>query len=547
MPQTLLTGATGLLAHQRKLDVVANNIANINTTSYKSQRVLFSDLIYSDNRAAVGSDNGLFGGTNPQQTGNGVGVAQVSKNFTQGVLSNTGESFDFAIQGDGFFVVDGAETAFTRDGSFSVDGNGMLVDPATGSFVRRFGTVGEGLDGDPAFQVSGNQGIFVPMGASVPGKETTVSSFLGNLPASATPPVQEVLLTASPLTTAGGAADLTTLLNDLDINGVDYQAGDSVTLAGTNVDGSSFNFSMPVDGTSSLGDLIAALNGQLVGATAAVTAEGNLSVTADEEGESFLSVNLSDGDTNVGQTDFDQSVLVVATDGKDGDTFRSTIQVFDSRGAAHALQVSFVKQGDNTWDANFESNDPDVVVTDGLISEIVFNEDGTFQTVNGVANGDINIQLDNATLSEQQTIEFSLDRMTHLATNYAATFEQDGFPPGTIVAIDVSPEGILTGISSNGRRSEVAQLAVAKFANNHGLESAGSNYYSQTSNSGLPTISTAQANGSGQIRGGQLETSNVDVALEFTQLIVAQRGFSANARTITVATEVLQELNNIFR
>ena len=166
MTQTLMTGATGLLAHQRQLDVVANNIANINTTGYKSQRVLFEDLMYTLQRSAQGSTNQFLGGINPQQVGNGVGVSQISKNFTQGVLANTGQAFDFAIQGDGFFVVNGDQQTFTRDGAFAVDGNGFLVDPANGGYVQRFGVLGEGDAIDPGFQTSGDNRIYVPLGAS---------------------------------------------------------------------------------------------------------------------------------------------------------------------------------------------------------------------------------------------------------------------------------------------------------------------------------------------------------------------------------------------
>jgi flagellar hook protein FlgE len=106
---------------------------------------------------------------------------------------------------------------------------------------------------------------------------------------------------------------------------------------------------------------------------------------------------------------------------------------------------------------------------------------------------------------------------------------------------------VLEGFATNGRRVDIAQLAVATFVNNQGLEGVGGNFYVSSSNSGVAQIGPALSGGGGEMRGGQLETSNVDVALEFTQLIVAQRGFSANARSITVASEVLEELNGIVR
>lgn len=547
MAQTLLTGATGLLAHQRKLDVVANNIANLNTTGYKSQNVLFSDLVYTNLAPAQGpSASGLQGGINPRQVGNGVQVSQISQDFTQGVLSSTGAAFDFAIEGEGFFVTNSDQQQFTRDGSFSTDSDGFLVDPSTGAYVQRTGVLGESINGSIGFQASGDNRINIPLGASVAGSATTSSSFIGNLPASALPPLAEILTTSTALQSSGSPATASTLLNDLDYNTVDYQAGDTIEIVGTDVDGTSFMTSLPVDGTTTLGDLVNAVNANLVDAQIAVTPLGNLQITANQPGEALLSLNLSDGTSNVGSVDFAQSVFVVETDGKAADTVDSTIQVFDSRGQAHPLNVSMQKIDYNRWDATFTPASNSVQIVDGSITQILFNEDGSFQTVNGTGTGDPAIEITIDSLAASQTIQVDLSRLTHLATNYSATFDQDGFPPGNIVSMNVSSDGTLEGVATNGRRLDVAQLAIARFANNQGLESIGQNNFVQSANSGIPSIGAGQSQGRGGVRGGQLENSNVDVALEFTQLIVAQRGFSANARSITVATEVLQELNNIF-
>ena len=550
MTQSLFTGASGLLAHQRKLDIVANNLANLNTTSYKSQRIQFADLLYNTVQTASGPSGEFSGGINPKQIGQGVNVSQVTKDFSQGILTNTGQSFDFAIQGDGFFVVSGEQQKYTRDGAFSVDFNGYLVDPSTGDYVQRFGTVGETTDLRPSelgFQAAGDSRIFVPLGASVAGTATTESSFLGNLPATANPPVTEILTSAAALAASGSPATTATLLNDLDNNSVDYQAGDEIEIAGTNADGSSFSLNVSVGPGTTVGDLVTAISGQLTDAAIQLTAEGNLEITANEAGDVLLSLSLQDASANVGQTDLNDNVLVVQTDGSDGDTVESVIQIFDSRGEAHPIQVAFQKFGDNEWEATFTSPNNDVQLPDGTVSNVRFNEDGSFQTIAGSDVGDANIELTIDSLTETQTISIDLSKMTHLSTSYGATFEQDGFPPGNIVSVSASADGVLTGIATNGRQIDFAQLAVANFSNNQGLESAGQNYYVQTANSGLPIVGSADTNGAGEVRGGQLENSNVDVALEFTQLIVAQRGFSANARTITVASEVLQELNNIFR
>lgn len=547
MTQSLLTGASGMLAHQRKLDVVANNLANINTTGYKAQNVLFQDVLYRTVRPASGPIDPNLGGTNPQQIGFGVQIGQINRNFSQGVLTSTGEDFDLAIQGNGFFVVSGEEQSYTRDGAFTLDRDGFLVVPSTGDRVQRFGTLGEGSATEQRFQATGNSGIFVPLGASVPGQQTTETNFIGNLPTSAIPPLAEVLSTSSPLTEGSTAATLTTLFNDLDSNITDYQVGDAIEIVGTNVDGSSFNVSLPAGPTTSIGDLVNAVNAEVVGATMTLSAEGNLVLSADDTGDAMLSIHLDDNAANVGETSFSDHAFTVQTEGKEGDTFELTLQIFDLRGEPHSIQAAFQKMTPNIWDATFSSGDPSVSMVDGLVESIIFNEDGTFQTVDGVGDGDANIQLQITDIGQEQVIDISLANLTHMATTFSTTAVQDGYPPGNIVSVSVSADGILEGGATNGRNVPIAQLAVATFRNDNGLEGAGHNQYLETSNSGEAQIGVAQAGASGTVRSGQLETSNVDVALEFTQLIVAQRGFSANARTITVASEVLEELTNIIR
>ena len=125
--------------------------------------------------------------------------------------------------------------------------------------------------------------------------------------------------------------------------------------------------------------------------------------------------------------------------------------------------------------------------------------------------------------------------------------QQDGTPPGNLANIVASGDGVLHGLASNGKNFPLAQLAIASFANIDALEARGQNYYSETIGSGSPQVGSGGSNGRGQVIGNQLETSNVDIAQEFTRLIVAQRGFSANARTISVADELLEELTNIIR
>lgn len=546
MTRSLLTGASGLLAHQQKLEVVANNIANINTTGFKTQNVGFADLIYTDRSSAVGANGRRIGGVNPTQIGNGVRLAEITSNFSQGVLEATGAQYDFAIEGDGFFVVQGAQQQFTRDGSFSVDSDGYLVDPATGLQVQRTGAVGEAINGETGFQEAGDARIRIPLGVSVPGSPTENASFRGNLPASAVPALTEIRTTAIPLTVSDVPVVGTTLLNDLDLNTNDYTLGDTIDIFGTNADGTSFSVGLAVDATTTVSDLVTEANAAIDGATIGLSPDGNILITADAPGDVQLDLQFTDAPLNAGQTRFADNIFVAETEGKDPDEVVSTIQVFDTRGEPHAINVVFTKQDFNSWNATFSPATDSTSLSDDEITEIRFSESGSFQAVNGLGDGDSNIRISINTLAGSREIDFDLSELTHLATDYSATFDQDGFSPGTIVSLNASADGTLTGVASNGRRIDVAQLAIARFSNNQGLENVGDNYFAQTANSGSPDVGVGQTSGRGTIRGAQLESSNVDLALEFTQLIIAQRAFSASARSITVATEVLQELNNLI-
>jgi len=177
MGSAIYAGVTGLQVHQRRLDVIASNIANVNTTGYRSSRALFQDLFsqtLSGPRGSVGS----FGGTNPMQVGLGVRLASVDTNFGQGTLLTTGVASDLAIQGNGFFVLsDGNSNYYTRDGSFDLNSNGFLIDTATGFLVQGFQADGTGnIDIN-----SGVTNLNIPVGGSSIVRATTEATMLGNL------------------------------------------------------------------------------------------------------------------------------------------------------------------------------------------------------------------------------------------------------------------------------------------------------------------------------------------------------------------------------
>ena len=517
MPNALQTGVSGLIAHQRQLDVVANNLANINTTAFKSQRVLFSDLVYERLSPATGSSGvTTIGGTDPLEIGSGVRTAQTQRDFSQGGLDATGQAFDFAIQGEGFFVLnDGIQDIYSRSGAFSLDAEGTLIDPSTGYAVQRFGRVGEGQNNTPQFQIPGDSRIRVPIGSTIFGTPTSRTTFNGILDSSSTGPRAEILTSANPFLSSGNPATAATALNDLDTNSTDYVAGDIIEIVGTNPDGSTFNTTIGAFGAT-MGDILAAVNTSASGATATMDSDGNLLFLADDSGEASMSLVLSDQIGNTGSTLFNTHNMIVTTNGKDGDTLDGLINFFDVRGDAHEVSYTFQKITPNSWNLMFDIDPEDGTIVSGNVDNIQFNDDGTLIGINGISGGVGQIEIQFAGVSQSQSIAIHLGELSHIAADFAFSTSQDGNEPSKLASVRINSDGTLQGISSTGRTFDIAQLSVASFRNPNGLSAIGNLAFESTLNSGNVELGLAGSNGRGTIRGGQLEASNVDVAFEFT-------------------------------
>lgn len=546
MPNSLLTGVSGLISHQRLLDVVGHNIANVNTHGFKTQRILFADSLYESISPASGGNEGGSGGTNPAQVGGGVKVSQTDRKFTQGPIENTGEALDFALNGDGFFTVtDGVSDSYTRAGAFSLDGDGFLVNPQ-GLYLKRFSNAGEPNGLDPGFQIPGDDRIQVPIGAPIQGVLTTEIDVTGNLSGAAEPPRAQQLKAATAFSVAGVPSVGADLLNSLDTTVAPFQAGDSIIIEGKTHDGIDVATSLAVDGTTTLQDLIGAIDGAFPGATASLQ-DGKFVLEAVNTGDSQLSITLRNDPANQGQLSFPTHKAEIIT-GKGPDTEVTIVKFYDVAGGEHELKLSFEKEGDDEWAMRAILNADEGVVLSGDVAPIIFNDDGNFSST---GDPSITIQVNGIANAQTIAIDFgdpgAARRLTHYDSKSSLVPDSDGSPPGVLTNINVEQDGRVMGIGSNGKIFTIAQLSIAKFRNNKGLFAKAENLFSESTNSGQAEIGSAGAGGRGIIRGSQLESSNVDIALEFTKLIVAQRGFSANARTITVSDEILEELTNIIR
>ncbi|MCA8962837.1 MAG: flagellar hook-basal body complex protein, partial [Planctomycetes bacterium] len=176
--RSLNTAVTGLRAQQFRIEVVGNNIANVDTTAFKTSRVDFSTLLNQTLQYGI-APQGFLGGIDPVQVGLGTQIASTTANFGQGPTEATGVNTDLAIQGDGFFILNDAAggPVYTRDGSFTLNPSNLLHDPATGFVVQ-------GWLADENFQVVPGgplEDVEVAVGVETIARPTTVATFGGNL------------------------------------------------------------------------------------------------------------------------------------------------------------------------------------------------------------------------------------------------------------------------------------------------------------------------------------------------------------------------------
>ncbi len=243
--------------------------------------------------------------------------------------------------------------------------------------------------------------------------------------------------------------------------------------------------------------------------------------------------------------------------------FQRTINVYDSQGGAQPLQVSYVKTGANTWSyevtyqgagANIGSPLNNVIKT-GTMS---FNADGTLKTADtsaATATGSINVTIPWASaVSGLNPQPISIDMGTVGSSDGLTQFDNpsalvsssvDGALFGSLSGVSIDSDGFVTAQFSNGLSQKVFKLPVATFANPDGLSAVSGNAYAASEQSGSPTIGEANLGGAGVIQSSALEGSTVDLANEFTNLITTQRAYSASARIVTTADQMLQTLEQI--
>jgi flagellar hook protein FlgE len=488
---SLFIGVTGLSSYQNQIDVISNNIANVGTVGYKGQDVTFQDLLYQS-QGYASAPTATNGGVNGEQVGDGVKIGAIDTDFTQGGLQTTGINTNLAINGNGFFTlrnVDGSGTpTFTRDGDFSLNENGYLYDPSSGLAV-----LGYPLQANGTFsQVAPPQPIQIPFGLksiavgtgfgtkSGPSNDSEFDvSFGGNLN-------QTDYITA--VSSAGAQVNITTITTTVyDSLGGAHQVQITYQPATFNVNG-----------------------GSTITAATSIAPASGANVTAATEWQ--YTVTSTDGSTLMATADtgyvwFDQNGQFINTSNV-GDPanplFTTHVAGTPPTGSAGAGDLLGISQ----WGTPASAN-------------------------NAIPVG--------PTTAAPAAIGLDFSNMTSLATGATAnTVSQNGYGAGILSNITVGQDGTITGAFTNGQNQVLKRLAIATFQNEDGLTRIGDNQFTASANSGLAEYGFANSGSLGSIDAGALEQSNVSIASEFTKMILAQRSFEANAKSITTADQNLQ-------
>ncbi len=538
MMRSLYAAVSGLKGNQTYMDVIGNNIANVNTTGYKASNVTFQDML-SQTLQGASSPSGTQGGTNPMQVGLGVGVASISTNFTDGSTQSTGISTNLAISGDGFFVV-GTPTnqMYTRSGDFTTD--------RQGNFVNSAGYRVLGWQADASGVVDTTQPISalqIPVGSTMAAKVSTTITLAGNLNGGAT------ALDAATVSSNAAAAVIAAgnLVSSVSAASTATQSAvNAAQTAAQTAQTAATAFANAATAPAKAAAAITALDAANAAVAAAKVAAN--AVAADTTMTPVLKATaviaaaaLSEATSKTAATN--DSAQPVSYD------------LYDTQGNKYTLTGSITKTGVNTW--TFTPSSKIIGGTDGKTtvatvtggsSTIKFNADGTFDTstvFNALTIDPTGGPYEGA---GSFTVQPSGSTMTQNGSDSTAKIRNtDGYAAGTLNGKTIGTDGTIVGSFTNGRTQAIGQVALAIFNNSDGLLSAGGNLYTKTTNSGEPQIGSAGTGGRGSFTPGSLEMSNVDLAQQFTNMIVAQRAFQANSKIITTDDSMLEEVVNLKR
>jgi flagellar hook protein FlgE len=540
---SLFDGVSGMRNLQSMMDVIGNNIANVDTIGFKGSRVTFSDTFNQFIQAGT-NPTATTGGTNSFQIGLGSKINSIDKNWNQGTFEQTGNTTDLALQGPGLFILkSNGQNFYTRAGSFIFDADGKLVNPQNGAVVQ--GKVA--VDG---VIPSGNtiQDIKIDKNLKIPAIKTSDTTWGGNLQSSSTnTQTQNIVQSGTIIPAATYPTDSTKDCTIYDKNGNPL----TLTVKYSETAANTYNIDYKISSGSTVIRDFTPASPLATGVTINSTnGPGSYTIPAITTTSGGLSIDTGDIslDATAVRTGSDNTLSYIVDDNRTPTIVNGSVSVYDSLGNPHTLSVQFTKTDLNTWRWNAA-----IPATDGTLS----NNTGT---ITFDANGQIQTMSPNPAIlsyapsggAESQTIQLDFGSGTSGITqnslsSQVSALTQNGSASASLSNINIDQYGNIEGIFSNGQSQDLAQVMVATFANNNGLVSVGDNMYTVAANSGDPIVGDPGESTATTMQSGALEQSNVDLAKEFTNMIVAQRGFEANAHVITTSDTLLQDITNLIR
>lgn len=502
---------TGLNADSTALNTIANNLANMNTTGFKSQTTTFSDLLYHE-ISSNGSGDAI-------QVGSGVQVASNSTDFTGGSISSTGVSADAAIDGSGYFVLDnGGSQLYTRDGAFQLSSDGTLE--TTGGLA----VMGYGATNGVVSTSGALVDITLPTGKVMSPSATTTFSMVQNLDSDS----------------AVGTTTTGTIPAVYDSLGNSYEATVTFTKTGTNT--WSYSISVP--------DTLQANSSTSSGTT-------TISYDFGSSGSTLATVNTGTDLTITGSTSSGGTATIAAptiTDGESVSDYATALTSALTTAGITGVTVTASADGQLTITGANISTSGDViqdpVASSSATGTLTFDSSGNLTspatgvsgiTFSGLSDGAATMNL---TWNLYGTSGSSDISQTASSSSTSST-NQNGYTSGEYESFSIGSDGTITATYSNGQTQDVGQLAIATVTNEQGLKAVGSTNYQTTSASGEASVGVAGTGGRGTIDGSSLEASNVNISAEFSALIIAQRAFEANAKSVTTFDTVTQDTINM--
>ena len=579
MNRSLYSGVSGLKAHQTRMDVIGNNIANVNTYGFKSSRVTFSDVYYQTvSSGSAGSSTS--GGTNSGGIGYGTSVGSIDMIMGQSSFTMTDSTLDLAIDGEGFLQVQDADgnKFFTRAGALSFDSAGNLVD-SQGNFVL-------GINGNPLGQNSeGNSLIQINLpsvAASTSSAEETINNIVYTLKTSNASEQGNISMQ---IISGYGMTDGELAVAEVGTNGI------VVTLNANE------SFDSLDDVNNAINNAIETYMQANVGSSHpagkfTLSANPSISEGWPRTGEQICSTDftmtngkidnwptnsVANGFRPTGTTGADflkgadpTKDILMKSFTVESDTEGNLIvkMTIDNEGTEFTYEGKIDPTKTETGTMKLTAGGADYIVVDrpsynNVVTWLetaaagsIKNDDGTYNALAasdafGDVPGGLNLDLDDADSANKMAVT-PAEETKSLGLSGSKLVMGGGTVGGaqgieSLTGVAIGADGVVVGTHAQLGEIVIGQICLVTFANPEGLVQSSGTYFTKGPNSGEMISCVPGQDGAGQLVSGSLELSNVDLSKEFSDMITTQRGYQACSRLITVSDTMLEELVNLKR